>query len=453
MAIATLINLILVLFDLSYIPWRNFYLRVAPQLAINYGERVKGIEPHRVTENYLNKVSQLEDQVAATGLQSAQSSQLLAELRTLSSDMIDENPFEGANKSGVLERIKRRMREQINTESSQQAFATFWTEDYLSQAGWQSSIAFFNSRIRPQMASNYYRGIGENGQPIDRFWRIDIWFMGLFAAELLARSFYWSRRYKGLTLLDALIWRWYDLFLLLPFWRWLRIIPVTVRLNQAKLANLDPLNNKIIHGVVSTFAVEITEVVVLQVIDQMQELLRRGEVARWLLQDGRQYIDLNQVNEGQAIAQRLASVLVDQVLPQIRPEVEALMHHLLTRTLNSSPVYAGLQALPGASHFSNQLTQQIVSEASRNAYQTLRSSLQKKDETGAKLIQELVKSFGENFRTEVQRHQAIEEIQALAIDFLEEVKVNYVQRIDQEDVEKLKDRTKQLYQITQTSFK
>jgi hypothetical protein len=46
LAIIALINLILVAFDLSYVPWRDFYFAEAP-IIVQYYDQVKGIEPHR----------------------------------------------------------------------------------------------------------------------------------------------------------------------------------------------------------------------------------------------------------------------------------------------------------------------------------------------------------------------------------------------------------------------
>ncbi|MBI4782865.1 MAG: hypothetical protein HY785_16320 [Oscillatoriophycideae cyanobacterium NC_groundwater_1537_Pr4_S-0.65um_50_18] len=434
MAIAALINLLLVLFDLSYIPWRDLYLRQFPQFTQWYGTQFKGIEPHRSTETYLRTIKALENQVASTGLRSPQTEVLLSNLRSQSAEMIDENPFEGAGKAGTLERIKRRMRDRMEVVSSKQAFINFWNAEYLSQSGWTDSISFFDRRIAPLVATNYYRGIGENGEPIDLFWQIDLGFVALFAVELLARTFYLSHRPKKkdqqtlwrATWLDTLVWRWYDLLLLLPFWRWLRVIPVVTRLNQAQLINLNPLNASVAHGVVSAFATEITEAVVLQVIDQVQELLRQGAIARWLIQGGRQYIDLNGIDEGAAITKHLTMVMVDQVLPQIRPDLDALMQHILTRVLNTSPLYAGLQHLPGASEISSRVTQQIVSEATNNTQRALKSALE--DEVGAKLFERLIVQLGAAFQTEVQRNPALTEIQSLAIALLEEVKINYVKQ-------------------------
>jgi hypothetical protein len=449
MALLALTNFGLVLFDLSYIPWRDFYFKYAPQFTEWYGAQFKGIERHRTSSSYLATVATLENQIAATGIQSLEVAQQLETLQALSVEMVDENPFEAVGKSGTLERIKNRMRDRVGVESSKQAFQRFWSQDYLTQTGWRESIDFFQQDIQPLIARNYYRNIGENGDFVDQFWRIDVWFMGLFTAEFLARTFYLSRRYQRTTWLDAMIWRLYDLPLLLPFWRWLRIFPVAIRLDQARLINFRPLNDRLIRSFISSVAVELTEMVVLRVIDQIQDLIRQGEISRWLLQPGR-YIDLNGVNETELISKHLTEVLIYHVLPQIRPEVEALMCHSVTQVLNSSPAYAGLQKLPGVSAVSNQITQQIVSDISKNTYNAMRSALE--DEKGAVLMRQLVGRLGNVFSTELKQNRALDEIQSLTIALLDEIKVNYVKRLAAEDYETQQAQAKRIYELTQRSY-
>ena len=59
-AIATA-NLLLVLVDLSYIRFRDFYLKFLPTPTVWYGENFKGIEEHRVTTAYLAEVDALRE--------------------------------------------------------------------------------------------------------------------------------------------------------------------------------------------------------------------------------------------------------------------------------------------------------------------------------------------------------------------------------------------------------
>lgn len=453
-ALLAVCNLILVLFDLSYIPFRDFYFRHFKNFTERYGELFKGIRPERTTENYLEAVEKLKAQVAQTGLSSIQAQTWLEDLRQRSSAMIDENPFEIANKSGTLERIKNLMGDRIKetrdleVDSAKAAFNLFWSQDYL-EAGWSEEINFFDDRVKFLMETNYSRGIGEDGRPQDDFWRIDIGFTIFFALELLARTFYISRRYKNYTWLDAILLRWYDLLLLLPFWRWLRVIPVTIRLNQSRLVNLIPLRNRINRIFITNFAVELTEVVLLRIIDQIQNLIRDGDVAKWLLTTGagNRYIDVNNINEIQAISSRLTSLVLYQVLPQVKPEIDALLHHSVSEAFDQAPGYQGFRQLPGIGSLPDQIAQQVVSLTSQNLYQVLTGILE--DEEGAALTQKLIDKVGETFRTEIQQNQTIEDIQLWMVALLEEIKLNYVRQLSIEDIDRLMEENYHIYNLTQ----
>lgn len=445
MAIAATVNLGVVLFDLSYVKGRDFYLRNIPGFTQVY-DPIKGIEPHRETQNYLNTVNALKEQVSQTGLQSPQAETRLEELRRLSDEMIENNPFEVANKTGTLEKIKNRMRDRIGKESSREAFSIFWSQAYLSQRGWQQEIDFFNRNIQPLIETNYYRHIGENGEFVDDFWRIDLPFVALFGLEFLARTFYISRRHTGIRWIDAMLWRWYDIFLLLPFWRWLRVIPVTIRLNQAELLDLEPVRQQITQGFVANFAEELTEVVVIRVIDQVQGSIRRGEVTRWLFQsqNRRPYLDINNVNEVEAITGMLVQLTVYQVLPKIQPDIVAILGHNIESVLNQSPIYRGVQNLPGLGNFPTEMTEQLATQVTQTVYNALVAAFE--DPVGAKLSSQLVQHFNEALGSEVQKKHTLEEIQGLLSDLLEEVKLNYVKRLAQEDVEQVMEQTRQLRQ-------
>ncbi|MGF1676470.1 MAG: hypothetical protein ACFCUV_22740 [Rivularia sp. (in: cyanobacteria)] len=445
-AILAVINLCLVFFDLTYIHWRDFYLQVLPNVTRIY-DPIKGIEPHPETQNYLNKVTKLEEQVLQTGLQSTQTENLLDELRFLSHRMIEDNPFDVANKSGTLAKIKNEIRLRTNQQSARDAFNVFWSQTYLSQMGWQSEINLFNSQIKPLINSNYYRDINRFGNFLNRFWLIDLPFVIIFALEFLARTFYIGRRNPNLNWLEAMLRRWYDLFLLLPQWRWLRIIPVTIRLYQTDLLNLEPLRSQLNHDFAVSFAEEITEMVGIQMIDQMQDAIRQGDLARWLFhpETRKPYVQVNQTNEVKAIVTRLADVSIYDVLPQIQPDIEALMHHGIVKTLNESPIYQQIQNIPGLNNLPNQLAENLARDLSHSACNNLIKSMS--DPVAGKLSSNIITSFRDVLEIELQKKHNIEEFQSLLIDMLEEIKINYVKGINYSGVEKILEEANQIHQI------
>jgi hypothetical protein len=470
MASLALVNLLLVLFDLSYIPLRNFWLQGKIQvLGFTVGQvrfpgftleiplppiskwydPVKAIEPHRDTGQYLKRVDDLESQMLATGVQSPQVEVILQDLRLRSDEMIETNPFQLANKTGTLERIKNRIRQQVpNKEnSSKEALRRFWSQDYLGTKPPEQGLGFFNREIRPLIETNYFRPIGESGEFVDHFWLIDIWFVIPFALEFLARTWFISRRRTGVSWRDAMLWRWYDIFLLLPVFRWLRIIPVTIRLHQAELIDLERIQKQISQGFVATIAEDLTEVVVIRVINQIQSSIRGGDIARWLSQrDVRPYIDINNTDEVAAIATITMQLMVYQVLPKIRPDIEALLQHNLEKIFNQSPAYQGLQQVPGLGELPHQLTERLVKEITQAVYDGLNSALEE-DPVGEQLFKRLVEHLSEAIGSEIQGKQTLQKIQSLLTDLLEEVKINYVERLSEEDFEALLDQTRAIRQI------
>lgn len=496
MAIAAAANLGLVLFDLTYVPWRNFWLQgnipiplthqviaiPIPQISCQDSsakpprqtqesfvtclyDPVKGIEYHPDTQSYLNAVERLRQQVnqkgLEAGLQSAEVQATLADLRKLSAELITSNPFESVGKSGTLEKIKNRMRDRVSDGrrsdvSSADAFTLFWNTPHLSPQTWQQEITWFDQSIAPLIATNYYRTISENGEFTNNFWALDAPFILLFALEFLARTFYISRRFTSLNWLDAMIWRWYDMPLFTPFSLFfpplalLRTIPTAIQLHQANIIDLHQINAQVRQGFVSAIAEEITEVVVVQVVNQVQHSIRQGELTGFLQRtSSRRYVDINNVNEIEAIAKHLTQLLVYQVFPKIQPDLETLLRHSIHSVLNQSPAYRGLQVLPGIGSLPSQITERLVSDITQTSYNSLKAALE--DPKTIELAIRLIQNLSSTLASEAQRQNNLDEVQILLSDLLEEIKINYIQRLSEEDVTLLLDQTRQLQQIARKS--
>lgn len=460
MAAIVLANFTIVIFDLTYISWRNFWLQGNIRLAnltINvplppitkWYDPVKGIEPHRETARYLNSVEQLKQQISQTGLQSPEVKKLLADLQLQSIEMIETNPFALANKTGTLEKIKNRMRQHLDNDSAKESFREFWSYSFLSQRDWEEELAYFKRQIQPLIQTNYFRPIGENGQPVDFFFeRIDWIFFLIFSIELIGRIIYISRIHKGVSWREAILWRWYDLFLLLPFWQPLRMISVYMRLKQCEIKQFDRFQRQLNQLFIANFAEEIIEVVVVGVIDQMQDSIRRGDLKNWLSQSqNRPYIDLNNTDEVAEISNIVTRLAVYRIFPKVQPDIELLLQHNIESVLQNLPAYRSVQAIPGLANLPKQLTERLVAEISQATYQGLTSAIE--DPVGAKLSGNLVNHLGEAIAQEVKNQHTIERIQSLLIDMLEEIKINYVERLSQEDMEQIIEQTRQLRQRTQ----
>lgn len=493
MALVATVNLLLVLFDLSYIPLRNFWLQGRVQLYVRINKYewkfppepvrilpvnvtqsydwVKGIAENRDTTIYMQRVEDLKqniqrindltintsrntndanDIVEELRRYNAEQEVILAELRQLSIEMVETNPFAIANKTGTLEKIKNRMRRHIFEEesaSAKDAFQIYWTSEYFTENDWRKEFNFYDREIKPLLETNYFRPIGENGNYVDNFGIIDFPFFLLFGLEFLARSWYISRRRTGVSWFDAMLWRWYDIFLLIPLFRFLRVIPVTIRLNQADLIDLSAIQKQASQGFVASIAEDITEVVFIRIINQIQGSIKRGEFATLLSQTtGREYVDLNNVNEPMELAKLMANLVANQVLPKIQPEAEALIKHTIDRVISMSPAYQGLQILPGMGEIKVTLAKQLSHQLYQITADTLKAILEA-DPVFDKLLEELIGQFTNSITSEIQAQESLERMESLINDLLEEVKVNYVERLSEEDVEDILEQTRALRQM------
>ncbi|MGQ4646433.1 hypothetical protein [Lyngbya aestuarii] len=444
-AVIALINLVLVLFNLSYIPLRDIYLRQFPAVVSLY-DPIKGIEPHPDTKRYLNTVDTLAKQLPNQGLQTPETSQLLASVRQQSADLIAENPFLAANKFGTFAKLKRRMQYHLETESAKQAFALFWSEDYLTQVGPEAALSFFESKIRPLLATNYFRYVDENGQLVDEFWRIDIYFIIFFALEFFSRTFFMSTSKSGVSWWDAMLRRWYDGLLLLPTWRWLRVIPVSVRLHQSGLINLELILAQVTHEPAAYLADRVSLFLMVRLLNQTQEAINSKDAARLLFESG-DYVKVSDTNKIDAITDRILQLAIYKVLPQVQPDLEALLHHSLKGALAQSDLYQGLQQVPGIKGLPKEATEQLANYLAQATYEVLATSYS--DTQGRVLFERLTQDFKQALRLELQDEATQSELQLLLSELLEEVKLNYVQRSQEEDPEETMTEAEQLRQVVE----
>jgi hypothetical protein len=416
LAILIAVNFGWVLFDLSYIPWRNLYFRYLPALTKVY-DPLKGIEPHRETTKYLATVDRFKQQ-------NLQSAATLKELVDQSVQTVETNPFQGAGKSGALEKIKNRLREHTGKESSKEAFRVFWSEANFTGAKKDSEIAFFDRQIRPLFDINYFREIGEDGEPIDHFWLIDLGFGAIFLLDLLLRLRRMRRRNPRLSWRSAVLDRWYDLLLILPLVRLLRIVPLAIRWHQARLINLDYIQHQLNTRFVNEFADELTQVVINQVLNQAQGAIKSGTATQLITTRLlRPYVDLNDVNEVEAIAQIILEIAIYRVLPKIQPDLEEIVSNLVQKASIDSPAFQNLKLIPGFTEAPHQLIDQIVRQVSEALYLGLTKSLN--DPQNGKLAKRLAENFMEALGAELQKGQTVSKLESLVVDMLAEMKASY----------------------------
>ena len=370
--------------------------------------------------------SVVQKSAAANGINSPEARQLRLEMVVRNSQLIDENPFVSSDKTGTLEKIKSRLRARAGMDSAKQSAAQLLGDRHLTAETWEAEQRFWRKSILPLAATNYWRGTDENGQPIDLSWRIDLPFQILFLFDIMLRAIRLKQRYPAIAWRDALLRRWIDLPLLIPFWRLLRIVPVTERLSSARLIQLEPLRAAVSRGVVAVLALELFEVITLRILDAAQDAVRSPhwpEKIRRLC--SHQSIEADGERELAELLRLWLPLVLTQVGPGMRPQLVALVSHALRRNLEETAIPAPLRALPGMDKAETQLSLQLSTglvDSLLNLSRNAGGRFAQKDPMLQELGIQTVDRFWEELARTLEQGPVLERSQELVAAFLEDLK-------------------------------
>ncbi|MFM8526301.1 MAG: hypothetical protein ACKOCM_11890 [Cyanobacteriota bacterium] len=460
-ALWALLNLLWVAFDLSYIPLRTFWLQrnlyplpslplVVPLQAIPditpWVDPIKGISPHRETSAWLAQFQRLDQSLNSHSPGSVTTPELMQGIeaqRRLTLALIETNPFQNP---GTLEKIKERLRERANRDSAKDATNTLLSSPWLLRHGWARERSFWHHQVLPLVVSNYARSSDDNGRPTDHAWRLDLLvFQSVFALDILLRVIRLKRRLPGLRWRDAVLRRWVDLPLLLPFWRLLRLLPVTERLHTSGLISIEPLRAVISRAVVALLAVELFEVLALQLIDGSQQLIRSPqwpERIRSLCSHQSVRGSSSRLSDGELseLLRIWAPLLLDRVAPRLAPELQGAMGHALQQSLEAVVLPPPLRPMAPLLRVDDGLSRQLAAGVVNNLLALGRNTsdrLGQRDQRQLELLQLCIDRFWEELAMALDQGPALQRSQDLLCRLLELVKTRYLGQINRESISDL----------------
>ena len=427
-AVVAATNLAWVIFDVTYIPLRNFWLQRnlyplpslplvvplpwLPDITPTY-DKVKGIEPHRSTRIYAERFEALDRALQSSNPRTPAAVTLLNRQRQLTWELMETNPFVSSGNAAVLEKIKRRLRLRAGEESAHDAADRLLDPDYLVARSWTEERRFWRRQILPLVEINYWRSIDDSGRPTDLSWRIDLPFQLLLLLDIAFRTVRLRRRYPGIGWRDALLRRWLDVPLLLPFARLLRVFPVTERLSATGFIQLEPLRAVISQWVVALLALELFEVITVRVVDALQHIITSPDLPKRIR--GFCSYQTRNPNERRELIELLrlwVPLLLTRIGPSLRPQLVELITHLLRRSLTEGKP---------AETVSRQLATTLV-DSLLNLSKDAGNRLGTRDETLNVLGTEVLDRFWEELAHRLEDEDVMERSQALLVRMLEELK-------------------------------
>ena len=289
MVYLAIVNLSLILFDLTYLWLRPFYFRHLPVITRIY-DPVKGIEPEPLTTEALALVDRLNGQIEA-GAPPFDLEPTLAELGAISVAMVEENPFERSGLTRSLIRGLKEMERYLEQEpggktvmeevGTKEGLLYYWSLEPDPQR-LPGRARFFDDTVRPLMETNFYRTYDLRGNHTDNFWKIDLPFLLVFAADFFIGWFLSVRRGKYDSWFLYPIFHWYDLLGIIPLrqfrlFRLFRIAAIYVRLHQSEYSKVgDDVISRTVKYFANIISEEISDMVSLRILNETQSEIRAG---------------------------------------------------------------------------------------------------------------------------------------------------------------------------------
>lgn len=289
MVYLAIVNLGLILFDLTYLWLRPVYFQHLPAVTRLY-DPVKGIEPEPLTTEYLALDDHLNEQLEA-GAPPFELEPTLAELRALSVRIVEENPFErsGLTRSMIrgLKEMQLYLQEEPGGEAvmegvtSEEGLPYFWSLQPDPQR-LPGRVEFFDDTVRPLMEVNFYRTYDLSGELTDHFWKVDLPFLLIFAAEFFIGWFLSVRRGIYAAWFLYPLFHWYDLLGIIPLkqfrlFRLFRVASIYIRLHQSEYSKVgDDVISRTVKYFANIISEEISDMVSLRILNETQSEIRAG---------------------------------------------------------------------------------------------------------------------------------------------------------------------------------
>jgi hypothetical protein len=250
------------------------------------------------------------------------------------------------------------------------------------------------------------------------------------------------RRLPGLGWRDALLRRWIDLPLLLPFWRWLRLLPVLERLQSSGLITIEPLRAVVSRAVVALLAVELFEVLALQLLDGAQGLIRSRQWPQ-RIRSLCSHQSVASSRDEQALLELVqiwAPLLLSQVLPRLGPELQGVLGYALRQSLERTVVPPPLRPLQPLLQMETGLSKQLAGGMVESLLELARStgsSLGRRDDIQLDLLQRVIDRFWEELAAALERGEGLARSQDLICALIDGLKGTYLSQISRSGIEAL----------------
>ncbi len=286
---AALINLWLILFDLTYLWLRPYYFSYIPVVTSVY-DPVKGISANPLTSEALELRADAM-RLSEADPESPDLTNLAIKLRAVTLRIFAEDPFAGSGQEHLLGVLRQGLADQTkvprasldNPVNLDQAVNRFWP---LEPEALSRRLRAQDPKVLKALQLCYHRSYALGGELTDYFWLIDLPFLTLFWIEFLARWRLAIKREDYASWFFFPIVNWYDVLGLIPIayfrvFRLLRVVSMYMRLRRSELSVVgQDVFSRTVAYFSNIITEEVSDRVALRILAEFHEEIADGTHAR-----------------------------------------------------------------------------------------------------------------------------------------------------------------------------
>lgn len=415
MILVAVINLGMILFDLTYFAGRPYYRESFPSL-VNFYDPYKGVDSNPEFQTYLEQAHRYFD----SGLEEHEREAVGKELARLSVEIGNTYDafFQQTGQWEKVRHVSQSMYEAFAHDHSlistrqfrlQDTGPLFWTKAPLSE---QRRV--YNKSIKPAFQALFYRHRGTDGSFVDRFIYLDAPFLILFLLEFLGRWILSIRRAENARWWLFPLYNWYDILGLIPFayfriFRLVRIVSIYIRLHRSELTTVgQDIFSRTFRRYSNILTEELSDRVAIRILSEMQAEIKVGASIN---------IVMNTLRERREPIKRI----IVETLQNFSTDLPALRD---TRSLLETSLEEAAGNVPSLRLVPDFIKATLTREIGLAVFDAINESMIKawKDETGARLISEAVDFALEEMNDPDTGRKLDELSREISIDVIENLK-------------------------------
>lgn len=413
-----LINLWMIVFDLSYLLLRPYYLQYLPVVPRVY-DKIKGISPQPLTEEMLDEIRStrrlLREELVSTEVPGR-----VKKLRETTARIIMERPFDRSGLDEDFNVVLQRLARMGGVRASSLRLGA--TESFLRQL-WPEDTGELRYRLDhldpaflKLLRINYEREYGRGGRLVDHFWMLDLPFLMLFWLEFLIRWMRAIRRREHARWYFFPIFNWYDVLGLMPMaffrpFRLLRLVSVYMRLRESELSGIGKdFISQTVEYFSNILTEEVSDRVALRILSEFEEEILDGthmRIAAAVLEPRRAHLNA-------VLAERVAAVLGSS---RVLEDFRHLARLNLDRAIEES---RSLSSIPLPQAVLRPLIRSVGDVVLDTTVETLASTL--KSSEGREALEDLFSAMESDLLDETALEQIDEVIREISVEVIEKMK-------------------------------